>query len=321
MKRRYLVDELIQEVRSICDENNTSSIDDTNDIIPALNRAQDVVVTKLTKKYNDPFIANKIITTNSNQSEYDIPEDAFEERLEKVEVKKGNLFFELKRIDFRDITPYDSTTHKSTPYYYSIIGNKIKLIPAPANQLELRLWYIKEPEPMVKSQGRITHINQAQNYIIVDSVGEDLTTEMDNLNSYVNIIDGQSGIIKASLQIHQLTPNKITFKTNPTRLTVLNKEIASAIPDTVELDDLVCVVYGSCVPRFKRAICGFIVQFAAAEILRKLGGSIEIGEKIKADFDKIIDSVDKGREINVRVRKYNKYWSTHFNKRFFLDYN
>lgn len=313
---RLLVDDLINSVRSLLDEDNTATVNDDRDILPALQRAQDVCVNILTRKYNDPFVTHATLQPISGQSEYDIPDDAFEERLEKVEVNRLGLFYEIKRIDFRDISAFENTSQQNIPYYYCIVGNKMRLVPQPTGTYPLRIWYIKDPESPVKSQGRITLINASQNYLVVDSIGSDLTTSMDELNSYVNIIDGSSGIVKQSLQIQSIQGNKVKFKSVPTRSSVLNKTISSSIDSSVEEDDLICVVSGSCVPRFKKAVAHYMVQFAVADIVRKLGGSTEIEEKVKKEFETMVEKEDKGRETSTRVRKVNRNWAV-ITRRFF----
>lgn len=314
--RRLIVDDLISECRSLLDEDNTVSVNDERDILPALNRAQDTVVNILTRKYNDPFIAHKTLQPISRQSEYDLPEDAFEERLEKVEVERLGLFYEVKRIDFRDLSAYENSNQQNIPYYYCIVGSKVRLVPQPTGTYPLRLWYVKEPDSLVKSQGRITLLNTTSNYLVVDNIGSDLTTNMDDLNSYVNIIHGPSGEVKQSLQIQSIQGSKITFKSAPTRTSVLGKTITGALSTDIVQDDLVCVVSGSCVPRFKKAIANYLIQFAVADIVRKLGGSVEIEEKVKADFEKMVEKQDKGRETSTRVHKVNRNWAI-ISRRFF----
>lgn len=313
---RLLVDDLVSDVRSLLDEDNTVSVNDERDILPALNRAQLSVVNILTRKYNDPFVAHTTLQPLSGVSEYPIPEDAFEERLEKVEINRLGLFYEVKRIDFRDISAYENNSQTNIPYYYCIVADKIRLVPQPTGTYPLRLWYIKAPDSLVKSQGRVTLINASSNYLVVDNVGETLTTNMDELNSYINVVDGQSGVVKQTLQIQSIQGNKIYTKTSPTRSSVLNKTVSTAIDASVEQDDLVCVVSGSCVPRFRHAVSNYLVQFAVADLVRKLGGSTEVEEKVKADFEKFVEKQDHGRETSTRVRKVNRNWSI-ISRRFF----
>ena len=86
------VDDLIDQVRSLLDEDNIESVSDSADIIPALNRAQDYASNILARHYEAPLLKKVEITTVSGQEEYFIPEDAMEERIERVEVKVNNQF-------------------------------------------------------------------------------------------------------------------------------------------------------------------------------------------------------------------------------------
>jgi hypothetical protein len=307
--RRLTVQTLIDEVRSMIDEDNTSSVDDALDILPALNRAQDYAGNILARQYESPMITHTTVGLIAGVNEYDIPEDAFEQRLEKVEVSINQLFYPVKRLDYQDITLYETPTKINVPYYYCVIGNKFRLLPTPSGTYSLRIWYLKDPDPLVKEQGRITILNTANNYLIVDSIGSDLTAEMDQLNSYVNIVDGQSGLIKASMQIQSIQGNKITFKSSPTRSTVLNKTISSSIPSTVEADDLICVLSGSCVPLFKKPNSNFLIQYAVAEITRKLGGPADIEKAVLKDLELQVERSWVGREVSQRVKKVSKNWA------------
>ena len=195
-------DDLVSDVRSMLDEENRDSVDTAEDILPALNRAQDFAANILARQYDAPLLANQTITTNNGQREYDIPDDAFEQRIEKVEVEVNNLFYPVTRIDFRHISLYETQGSTSIPYYYTVIGNKFRILPTSNGTFRLRIWYLKDPRPLVTQQGRITLVNETDQYVLVDSTGADLTTEQDQLNSYANLVDGQSGpIVTGKLEV------------------------------------------------------------------------------------------------------------------------
>lgn len=316
MARQLTAKGLIEEVRSVLDENNENNVDDEKDILPALNRAQDYASSILSRHYESPMLTNTMVTMVSGQTEYDIPEDAFEQRLEKIEILITDSYYPVKRIDYRDITLYDIPSRTNTPDYYCVIGNKFKLLPGPTAAYPIRLWYLKDPDPLVQEQGRITHINTGSNYIIVEDIGSDLTTDMTDLNSYINIVDSQTGILKVSLQIQSIQGNKITFKSSPTRTTVMNKTVSGAIPTTVEVDDLICVSQGNCVPFFKKPFSNFLIQYAVAEITRKLGGPADMEYKVLDDLRDQVKHSWAGREQSLRVKKINKTWAVP-NRRYF----
>lgn len=319
-----LVDDLINDVRSLLDEENQAAVDDVRDILPALNRAQDVAANILARHYDDPMLVYKTVQLEANKQEYDIPDDAFEQRLEKVELKNGVVYYPLKRISYRQITLFETTTKINIPYFYCVIGNKYRIIPGPTNINQLRIWYLQDPLPLVKAQGRITLVNDTDNYILVDEIGEDLTTEADDLDSYVNIIDGQSGFKKASFQIKSLIDNKIIFKTTPSRTEVLNIPIDSdlgaivdneGLPVTINQDDYVCVIKGACIPFFKKPFSNYLIAHAVAEIsVIKLGGEMSMVQQVKDDLEKLVEHSWVGRENTMTVTKTNPQWQYTLNR-------
>jgi hypothetical protein len=315
-------DDLIDEVRSMLDEDNRVSVTDSEDILPALNRAQNYAANILSRHYESPMLVHQDVATVNGQMEYDIPEDAFEQRLDKLEVRLNNIFYNMKRIDYRDISQFENKNSTSIPYYYVIIGTRYRLIPASNSAYPLRIWYLRDPAPLVISQGRINIVNSASNYVVVDSIGDDVTTETDNLNSYVNIIDAQTGLRKASFQAKTITGNRITFKTAPTRTTVLNTTIDTDMTNltsndstnegptvTIEPDDFVCVLRGSCVPFFKKPFSNFLVQYAVAEIRRKLGGPAELELRVLKELEEQVERSWAGREQTLRVQKSSDNWT------------
>lgn len=313
------VDDLISAVRSLLDEENNASVDNDLDILPALNRAQDVAANILSRHYESPLLNYKIVSTSNNQAEYDIPEDAFEERLEKVEVEINSLYYPVRRIDYRDISLYETQGSTAIPYYYAIVGNKFRLLPTSNGTYSLRVWYNKDPLPLVTAQGRITKVDTTDQFLTVDAVGTDLTTENDNLNSYINIIDGQTGARKGSFQIKSLLNNRIYIKTSPTRSSVYNIPISSDLGTlvsdrdpssviTIEPDDLVSVVAGACIPFFKKPFSNYLIQYAVADIRRKLGEASDMDERIKQELLQIVERSWVGREQSIRVSKRNDKW-------------
>lgn len=311
----YTTTNLVQEIRAQLDEENTDSVDTDRDILPTLNRAQDYAADILANKYPEPLLAYSTLTLVGDQAEYDIPEDVFEDRIQKIEIRvpsgSGNAatMREVQRVSYRDLSNYESASKTNVPYYYAIVGRKIRLVPTPTGTYSARMWFIRDIERLVLPQGRITIINSASNYVIVDSVGSDLTTETDNLGSYVNLVDGQSGEVRGTVQIQNITGNKISFRTVPTRSTVVNRTISGSLTDLeVGQDDYLSPIEGTCVPYFGRPLSNFLIQFTVSEISRKLGGQSETEEKILEKFEKQVERVWSGREQHLRIKKRSQNW-------------
>lgn len=314
----YTVENLVNEVRQQLDELNRDSVSTENDILPTLNRASDFASDILTRKYPEPLLKYTTLDLQAGVSEYDIPEDVFEDRILKLEttvpVGTGRAnYIEIQRISYRDITNYESAAISSFPLYYCIIGRKIRIVPQPSGSYDARMWFIRNPEKLVMPQGRVTMINSAQNYIIVDQAGSDLSTESDQLQSYINVIDGQSGEIKGTLQIQSIAENKITFRTVPSSLrpTVYNRTIDTSLQDiNIQPDDYICAVDGICVPYFGRPTSNFLIQYAVAEITRKLGGAADTEENILKKFEQQVERTWAGRQQELRVKKKSNVWGT-----------
>lgn len=305
----YTVDDLVSQVRSQLDEENIDSVSTDNDILPALNRAQDFAADIYAKHYPEPFLAYTTLTLSGGVAEYDMPEDLFEDRVEKVEISINQTYREVKRLSYRDITIYESSTHTDIPVYYVLYGRKIRFLSTPSGTYNARMWYVRNPEKLVLQQGRITVVNSASNYVTVDSAGSALTTEADQLGSYVNFVDGQTGEIKGSAQIQRLSDNRITVRTSPTRSTVLNRTISSLSDLSIGLDDYLCSIDGTCVPYFSRPTSNFLIQYAVSEITRKLGGAGGPEEEILNKFEQQVQRSWAGREQSLRIKKDNNIWS------------
>lgn len=310
----YTVDNLVDEVRSLIDEQNVDSVDTDRDILPSLNRAQDFAFDIYARRYPEPILKPAALAMVGDQADYPIPDEVFEDRILKVEfgipssaANPHVTYRECMRVSYRDITNYESASKTNIPYYYCIFGRTIRFVPTPTGTYDARIWYLRNPEKLVPPQGRVTRINTTSNYCIVDTAGSSLTTESDQLGSYVNWVDGQTGEIKATLQIAILNENKVTFRSSPLRATVLNRTVASAIPDDAELDDYLSPVDGICVPYYGRPTCNFLIQYTAAEITRKLGGEAVVEEVLKK-FEEQVEKTWIGRERQMRVQKRSQNW-------------
>lgn len=301
----YTTDELVTAVRSRLDEMNRDSVDTARDILPALNRALEYAVDIYSRHYPDPFLQYKVIPLNGSDQEYSIPGDVFEDRIVRIEIKTSrNTYREVTRLLYRDVVNYETDGTTAIPYYYTIVGRKIHFIPGPSGTYSARLWYVKEPEPLVLPQGRITKINPTNNYIIVEGLGTDLTTESDSLNNYVNIINGETGEVRGTLQIASIDGDRVNFRSVTTRSTVIGLPVSTSLTDlgTVE-DDYICVAEGTCIPYLGAPTSNFLIQFSVAEISRQLGVQSQEEEAILEKFEKQVKSAWAGRETTIRVAK------------------
>lgn len=310
----YTTSNLISDVRGLVDESNQDVISDATDILPALNRGQVFAFDILSRRYPEPILKHAVLVMSAGVAEYAIPEDCFEDKIEKVEFTVVNAAsstqVQCRRISYRDISEYEVATTVALPTYYCVVGRSIRLVPAPTAVYNARIWYLRDPIPLVAPEGRVTSINLGSNYINVDAAGADISSDSTTEGSYVNIINGATGEIRGSLQIQSITGTQIQFRSSPVRSSIHQQTISSTIPSTTTLDDYVSLVRGTCVPFYGSTVSNFLVQFAVAEITRKLGGSAMTEEQILQKYEKQVETSWSGRENQMRITKNNTIWGT-----------
>lgn len=309
-RRLYTVNELALAVRSRIDEMNRDTIDDERDILPALNRALEYAVDIYARQYPDPYVTSTEIALVAGVSDYDLPEDAYEDRVVKLDLKYGGLYYnDLLRVSYKDISPYETTTSQSEPYYYAITGRTITVVPRPTDNSSLRVWYVKNPEQLVMPQGRITVVPTTGNYLVVDSVGSAITTESDELSNYVNVINARTGEIRATLQVSSIDDTRINLRAVPSSPgTVLGRDVTNLNNDAlstlgIKKDDYVCLATGTCVPYLSSPTSNFLIQFSVAELSRQLGINSTEEEQVLEKFEKQVKTTWAGREPTARVKK------------------
>lgn len=309
----YPVDNLISEVRYLLDEINTDTVDNTNDILPALNRGQEYAFDIYARYYPDPVLAHVAQTLVAGTSEYEMPQAAFEDRLLKVEITiPGNGSFatqiQCKRISYMDISEYEATTTVSIPTYYCIVGRNIRYVPTPNGVFNARIWYVTEPERLVPQQGRITTIGSG--YVNVDVAGSNLSTTTNSLNSYINFVNFSTGKIKCTMQISGISGTQISLRSSPIRSSVESRSVVGTIDSTVAVDDYICQVQGTCVPFFGAPTANYMVHFAVAEIKRKLGVDSQNEDAVLKKFEEQVEKSWAGREMQMRIAKKNPIWGS-----------
>jgi hypothetical protein len=310
------VDDLMTTVRSQLDEANPDAVSNETELLPALNRGLDYAASTLARFYPEPLLTYVSVDLTSGTNEYDIPEDAFEDRLVKVEISVDGTYREVQQISYRDISNYEINTTTLVPSYYCIVGRKYRMVPAPSGAFDARVWYVRQPDKAVMQQGRVVTINTGSNYIMVDEAGSDLDTVSTDLSSYVNIVDGQTGIIKKSLQIQAISGTRITFRSSPIRSSVLGRTISSSFSATdIQADDYICSIQGSCVIQpLGPTIVNFIIQYAVNEITRRLGGDAPTEREMLDVLEKQVQRTDNGRTNTLRVAKKSRIWGVVGNK-------
>lgn len=315
-----IVDDIIEMTRFQLDESSTISVSDA-EIIRVLNRAQRKAANIFARKDDSLFWTSADTTTTAGTRGYALPDEAYGERIELVEVLINNNPVKLTRINRSKASPYVGSSQTARPYLYTIQDNEIHVFPTPSGGLTLRIHYTRRVEPMVKSQGRVVSINTGSQFILVDTLGSDISTTVSTVNSggYVNFIDYNTGAVLGSAQVSAIdtTLKKISFKTaSLTRTTVLGKTVATSMPTTLAVDDYVCLVTGTCAPEIPDAYQDFLIQYAVVEIKRAFNEDTTAEYAAMREMETELERVWVGRENKLRKTKTSGPWrSSTFNPR------
>ena len=305
------VQELVDQVRSQLSEFNSADITDQH-VLDALNRAQKAATRITARRLDTIFLATAELTTIGGQREYDMPDDTFGRRIEKVEIFQGSIAWRVKRLSYKDRDSFITSSTVTRPYYYDVIGSQIRFYPKPSAGQRIVLHYSRTPDTMLIPQGQINKIDTANNYIIVDNIGPDITTESDTRESYINFIDYITGDVKGSMQVAFTDAGigQIKFKSSGiTRSPVLGKTISTTIPADVTEDDYVCLVSGTAVPQLPDAYTDYLIQHAVVALKRRTREPTEDEYTALKDIEGELKKMMQGREQYMRIRKTSSHWS------------
>lgn len=312
MARSRTTKDLVQDVRSLLDEDNTAALSDLRDIVPALNRGLNKAYSVLARHYPEPLLTSITVPIEVGKTTYEIPEDAFEDRVEKIEIIQQNSYYPIKQVAFRDLAPYETSGATNIPAVWASIGRTYQIAPATTTASSARVWYLKEPPSLGVEQGRITLINKQENYLVLDQAGESLSSSIDENTSFVSIIDKDTGVVKSSHQISNIIGNRLVLATspNPNKTKVYGETISGVIAEAAEVDDYICFAGQSCISPLRNPLANYVTQFAVAELVRKLGGEADMEQRVLKDMEKDVERQWAGRESTIRVKANSLYWGT-----------
>jgi hypothetical protein len=307
-------DELLSQVRSQMDEENTTDLTDPV-ILQALNRGQQKLVRLAGRRYA-PIFKREVELTGDGTREFTIPEQAFGLVVNEVVAVSGGVTYPVEPAELRQMTEYDNdSTTSSIPLYYAQVANKLRLYPTPRTGTTVRIRYQVRPPELVKSQGRITTVDVASNRLYLDALGSDLTTNINALKAFINVVDGTTGLVKVTLQVNGIDEDNlaITHKTTGLdRVTVFGQTVAVAIPTTgdttVNQDDYVCIANGTAVPTLLQDYYDYLVQYAVVELKRKTTEPSQEDYAALKELEDDVKSMWAGREATRRVEKRSPYW-------------
>ena len=330
MSRGFIVDDMINETRSLVDEFNEHQLDDVADILPSLNRAQEKAVKVLSRIYPDP-IMQYVDVVGPSTREIDIPENIWEDKISRMEWISTTGYVqpkECQHVGLRLLSQHDEGSQNAVamPDVYAIVGRKIRFNGRPNGIGNLRIWYLREIDQLVKSVARVTDLVEGSETLYLGEVSAEFdpfgSVTYGDWNSYVNVVDGQTGTIKGTFQIKAYNgADTLELKTVPDRSIVLNRDVSTTLVGAnVSADDYICSIRGTCVQYFLDSFHAFCVQYTVAELKRKLGYAYDVDQQLIKDFEAELTKTHMGRSPAMRIKNNNPNWLKGSRRRFYRGF-
>ena len=311
MSRGLTVNDLADELRSLLDEFNDSNLDIERDVLPVFNDAQLVAFGVLARSYPEPLLTPIDVTVTSGTLTVELPESLFGDSVKEVEWVDPNNFDRPSKCDLvliRKLSQNHSSSSVDAPRMFGIHGRNIRFNQPASGRKTLRIWALREPDQLLCPFGRILNVDEVNNILYLTDVSTSYDVTSGDY-SYVNIIDGQTGLIKGSVQILEWDDvDTARIKLTPDAALVMGKPVNGDISSAMR-DDYLCFIKGTCVLQFSDVIRNFIKQYAIDRIKRnKLGYPYDVDNKLTDDFRKEMKKAYMGRMSALRVWHNNPNW-------------
>jgi hypothetical protein len=314
------VKDLIQQVRDVTDEDNVEDISDAF-IIRMLNRAQQDLVSEITRKYNPQFMSEVVLTASdfstdnsgvnrvADLSKY-MQSVAF--KINSVDSRIGDAWTPVRQVPFSHTLSLDTQTGTSLPVIYSTQGNRLYVYPNVDTLVQLRIRYQMRPPKLTNIIGRITEISGST--FTLDDASSLVDSSTDDLSAFVNIIDPYTGIIKGTYQAGNVGSTSFTV-VPPDRQKAFGKVVGTDV-STIEEDDLVCSAEGTCVPYLVSDLTNYHIEIASFHVKRALG---TVDTPDFQERDRVIERISKlwaGRENTMKINRTRQFplysWQSFF---------
>jgi hypothetical protein len=310
-----LVDALVLEVRDVVDENNTADLTD-EELLRFLNRAQKKLARLIARHAPDLF-KREVTLASLGSAGVKVPDLSLGFTVTDVATQSGSTWYPATRRSLKEMTEWDAGQSGNLPLWYSCFGRSLKFYPTSTAGTIHRVRYQYRPPDLVKSLGRVTAFAEAGAggstvTVTLDAVSSTLSTNIDNLEAFVNIVDGLTGEIRATLQISNINTSekRLTFKSSSLDRTVVHGlDVSSALPSGIAKDDYICKAEGVCIPLLFQDYDDYLVAHAATEVKKKLGESVQEDQANLSGLEEDLRLAWSGREAHKRVTRHSKFWS------------
>ena len=315
MSRGLTISDMLDELRAAVEEENSVQIKDDYNLLPILNRAHSKAFEILTRTYPEPLLTKTDIVVNTK--ELVLPENVYQDKIHLAYWidDTGRKIAQCNKSGLQAFSDADGNDN-GYPSSYVIMQRKLRFSGEPAGTL--RIWHMRELDRLVEPIATIDEVPDATHLSIAD-LDPTYSLTAGRHSSYLNIVDGQTGLIKGTIQVKQITTDEIEIRSTPDRSAVLNRDIsndlATIVDDegavvTISADDYLCEIRGTCVLPYWDLVHDFIIQYGIAELKRELGYAYDVDQQLVSAFrSDMTKAAVANRDAPMTIRRRNAIWN------------
>ena len=317
------VEDLIQQVRDVTDEDNVEDVSDAF-IIRMLNRAQQDLVSEITRKYNPQFMDEVVLTASHFEADNSgvnrvadlskhMSSVAF--KINSIDSRLGDSWTPVRQVPFSHTLALDTKTGTSLPVIYSLQGNKLYVYPNVDTLVQLRVRYQMRPPKLTATIGRILEVDNTNNILTLTSSDALIGANETDLSSFIHVINPATGSVKGMYSITRQGDGTLQIEQQPNKTKAFGRIVDKDI-SLIEEDDLVCSAEGTCVPYLVSDLTNYHVEIAGFHVKRALG---TVDTPDFQERDRVIERISKiwsGRENTMKISRTRQFplysWQSFF---------
>lgn len=283
-------------------------------ILQNMNLAYTMIYSHMIRSQDTRFGVKVTFPILANQTEYELPKEAFGQRIEQLVVpfpptnnQNALGFHDIKRVDFKETYKHNVPRIRTwVPEVYSILDNTLYIYPKPITNMDAYLVISPQLVPLGLADGQI--LSFTANSITVDGLN---TTELADrlaaqpLNAFLSVCDYWSGDVKRLYTYNNVTGNTITLA-NIARTSYMGQAvtpITASLLDDVQQDDYIVAGYATGISMFSTEYDEFIINMTVLKIRSSLNeNDPEILNAIKENM-KQLQGDTAGRPTGLHIQR------------------
>lgn len=180
--------EIKEQARQRADMENSTFIKET-ELTLYVNSSISELYDILVQTYQDYYIDEYEFKTTSQVSSYPLPEDFY--KLRGVDARLGSGdYIALKQFNFNERTAQTSLatwgSSITSDIRYRILADKIKFVPVPDTNADIRIWYTPSPKELKESEDIFPIHRGYIEYVVVDVAIKMLQKEESDVSVLMN---------------------------------------------------------------------------------------------------------------------------------------